>query len=75
MTEFLSLRVTPSGMPARHPSAMRLMVDVRTERREWLEKQAREAHRTTREHASFLLDEKMQEEMRPKDAKQTEVAA
>ncbi len=54
---------------------MRLMVDVRTERREWLEKQAREAHRTTREHASFLLDQKIQQEMRSKDTKQTEVAA
>ena len=40
---------------------MRMMVDVRNEHREWLEQEALAAHRTLREQASFLLEQKIRE--------------
>ena len=41
---------------------MRYMVDVREQHRDWLEQQAWQAHRSLREHASYLLDQMIQRE-------------
>lgn len=51
---------------------MRLMVDIRPAQREWLEKKAWDSRprSTTREYASFLLEEKIVEEMARMDADQ-----